>query len=67
MSTVENATADAAWLLFDAARELYAAELALHDAHRSGIDSWISAAGDHLHRALQRYMAQLPTTARAAA
>jgi hypothetical protein len=45
-----------------AARALYEAELALHDAHQSHVDSWIKAAGDQLHRAVIRYKAaaQLP-------
>lgn len=38
-----------------AAAELYRCELALHDAHQSGIDSWVRAAGDHLHAALLRH------------
>jgi hypothetical protein len=41
--------------LHGAARELYEAELALHDAHQTHVDSWIAAAGDHLHRAVVRY------------
>jgi hypothetical protein len=42
-----------------ASRELYEAELALHDARSSGVDAWVSAASDHLHRALERYVGQL--------
>jgi hypothetical protein len=40
-----------------AAHDLYQAELALHDAHQSHVDSWIKAAGDQLHRAVIRYKA----------
>jgi hypothetical protein len=35
--------------------ELYLCELALHDAHQSGVDAWVRAASDHLHRALMRH------------
>ncbi|MDT4944712.1 MAG: hypothetical protein QOH14_1445 [Pseudonocardiales bacterium] len=38
-----------------AAAELYRCELALHDAHQSGVDSWVRAAGDHLHAVLLRH------------
>ncbi len=41
----------------DAARALYNAELALHDAHQSHVDSWITAAQDRLHLAVTRYFA----------
>jgi hypothetical protein len=34
--------------------DIYRAELALHDARTSGIDSWIRAASDRLHDILQR-------------
>jgi hypothetical protein len=40
-----------------AARELYEAELALHDAHQTRVDKWIEAASDHLHDAVVRYIA----------
>lgn len=42
-----------------AARRLYRAELALHDAHGTGVDEWISAAQDRLHQAVLRYSAAL--------
>jgi hypothetical protein len=67
MSMVDGAEASRPSLVSDAARELYEAELALHDAHTSGVDTWISAAADHLHRAVQNYLAQLPGAAQAAA
>jgi hypothetical protein len=40
-----------------AARKLYEAELAVHDAHQSRVDQWISAAHDRLHTAVVRYVA----------
>jgi hypothetical protein len=51
----------------DAARELFKAELALHDARMSGVDTWIAAAADHLHRAAQAYAGSLPVEPRVAA
>jgi hypothetical protein len=38
-----------------AARELFETELALHDAHQTHVDSWITAASDHLHLAVVRH------------
>ena len=38
-----------------AAEALYRAELAVHDAHQSHVDSWIRAANDHLHEAMLEY------------
>jgi len=40
-----------------AARRLYCAELALHDAHTTHEDAWIAAAADRLHEALEAYLA----------
>lgn len=40
-----------------AAQMLYRAELALHDAHRTGVGEWIDAAQDRLHEAVLRYEA----------
>ena len=40
-----------------AARALYRAELAVHDAHESRVDAWIRAANDHLHEAMVQYLA----------
>lgn len=40
-----------------AARALYQAELALHDAHQTRVDQWIGAAQDRLHVAVSRYEA----------
>jgi hypothetical protein len=39
-----------------AARRLYRAELALHDAHATHDDAWIAAAADRLHEALEAYL-----------
>jgi hypothetical protein len=44
-----------------AARHLYEAELALHDAHQSRVDAWIAAAGDRLHDAAVEYLHELAT------
>lgn len=41
----------------DAARALYQAEIALHDAHQTHVDQWIGAAHDRLHIAVARYEA----------
>jgi hypothetical protein len=38
-----------------AARELFDTELALHDAHQTHDDKWITAASDHLHLAVVRH------------
>lgn len=35
---------------------LYDAECALHNAHQSGVDTWIDAAGDKLHAAFAAYL-----------
>ena len=40
-----------------AARALYQAELALHDAHQTRVDQWIATAQDRLHVAVGRYEA----------
>lgn len=40
-----------------AARRLYCAELALHDAHSTHEDAWIAAAADRLHEAIEAYLA----------
>jgi hypothetical protein len=38
-----------------AAVRLHCAELALHDAHQTHVDAWISAAADRLHDAVVLY------------
>jgi hypothetical protein len=40
-----------------AAQALYRAELAVHDAHQTHVDTWIGAAHDRLHVAIGRYLA----------
>jgi hypothetical protein len=56
MNAYQVATHRRAVAEYDAASaELYRAELALHDAHQSGVDEWVRAAGDHLHAALVRH------------
>ena len=40
-----------------AARRLFQAELALHDAHTTHDDAWIAAAADRLHEAIEAYLA----------
>ena len=40
-----------------AARALYQAELAVHDAHQTRVEEWIAAAHDRLHLAVGRYEA----------
>jgi hypothetical protein len=42
-----------------AARHMYEAELALHDAHQTHIDGWIAAAGERLHQAVTEHLAAL--------
>ncbi len=38
---------------------LYDAECALHAAHQSGVEQWITAAADKLHQALGEYLASI--------
>jgi hypothetical protein len=40
-----------------AAQHLYEAECALHDAHQSQVDEWITAASNRLHDALVEHLA----------
>lgn len=49
-----------------AARRLYDAEIALHIAHQTHDDSWIAAASDRLHDALEEHRAALRAAHRAA-
>ena len=42
--------------LDEASRRLYDAEVALHDAHATGVDAWIAAAGDRLHEAVVEHL-----------
>lgn len=41
----------------DAARALHSAEIAVHDAHQTHVDQWISAAHDRLHIVVAQYLA----------
>ncbi len=52
---VEQTYEQAVALRDRAASALYQAELAVHDAHQTHIDSWIGAAHDRLHDAVRRY------------
>jgi hypothetical protein len=36
----------------EAARRLFESEVTLHDAHQTGVDEWVRAAGDRLHEAV---------------
>jgi hypothetical protein len=47
----------AAVRLSDAEHHMYEAELALHAAHQSHVDSWIAAASDRLHEAILEHSA----------
>ncbi len=38
------------------AHSLYEAELAVHDARQSHVDTWLQAANDHLHAAVMAYL-----------
>ena len=44
-----------AGVLFDAARRLYEAEVALHIARQTRADRWIAAASEKLHAAVVAY------------
>jgi hypothetical protein len=62
MTITQNATADRTYEQAVAARDhaaraLYQAEVALHDAHQTRVDQWIGAAHDHLHAAVAAYSA----------
>ena len=49
-----------------AARHLYDAEVALHAAHQTAVDTWIAAASDALHRAVLAHMRAVARATRAA-
>lgn len=62
MTVKQNATSDRTYeqaiaARTDAARALHSAEIAVHDAHQTHVDEWISAANDRLHTAVARYLA----------
>ena len=47
-----------------AARHVYDAECALHNARQSRVDSWIAAAADKLHQALVEHLAAVAALGR---
>ena len=51
-STYDERRAD----LDRAARSLFRAELAVHDAHQSHVDAWLQAANDRLHVAVVAHL-----------
>jgi hypothetical protein len=62
MTIMQNATTDQSYgqavvARDDAARALYCAEIAVHDARQAHVDQWISAADERLHIAVARYLA----------
>ena len=62
MTIMQNATTDQTYgqavvARDDAARALYRAEIAVHDARQAHVDEWISAVNDRLHIAVARYLA----------
>ncbi|WP_375481054.1 hypothetical protein [uncultured Jatrophihabitans sp.] len=55
--TTANPAAERVDLDVDAcACHLYDAECALHAAHQSGVDAWITAATNELHQAVADYL-----------
>lgn len=48
--------------LRDAERRMYDAECALHFAHQSRVDAWITAAADRLHEAITAHSCALRAT-----
>jgi hypothetical protein len=50
-----------------AAQHMYAAEVALHTARQSGVDSWVSAAYDRLHAAIAEHSVAARSSAQLAA
>ena len=42
-----------------ATQRLHRAEVALHDAHTTHVDAWITAAADRLHEAVENYLVSL--------
>jgi hypothetical protein len=62
MTIKQNATTDQIYertilARIEAARALRSAEIAVHDAHQTHVDAWISAANDRLHIAVAQYLA----------
>ena len=58
VATVDETTGDG---LTRAARRLYEAELALHEARQTHVDRWIAAAYDRLHEAALNYRFEVAT------
>lgn len=57
MTTTNSTTASTRTVAVDvAAQRLYRAEVALHDAHTTHVDAWITAAADRLHDAIEAYL-----------
>ncbi|MGH8861386.1 MAG: hypothetical protein ACRDVG_09170 [Jatrophihabitantaceae bacterium] len=59
MTTTSSSTSDYQQCVVardDAARSLYNAELAVHDAHQSHVDAWINAASERLHAAVVAHL-----------
>jgi len=52
-ATRESAMAEVAL----ASKAMYDAEIALHIARQTGVDTWIAAAYDHLHEAIAHHLA----------
>lgn len=58
MTASNSTTASTRTVAVDvAAQRLYQAEVALHDAHTTHVDAWITAAADRLHDAIEAYLA----------
>ena len=63
-ATTDRTYEQAVGAMANAARALYNAEVALHDAHQTHIDQWIAAAQDHLHLAVAEHSAAVARVAR---
>ena len=61
----DTAPANAAADVYACACHLYDAECALHAAHQSGKEHWITAAADKLHQAVVEYLAVVAPAATA--
>jgi hypothetical protein len=63
-ATTDRTYEQAVAAMGNAARALYNAEVALHDAHQTHIDQWIAAAQDHLHLAVAEHSAAVARVSR---
>jgi hypothetical protein len=61
-TTVVGAVTDEQNHATEAARHLYEAEVALHEAHQSHVDVWIAAAADRLHDAVVEHLRAVEST-----